>query len=291
MSSHSSRTLVVGLIALLIGCAIGYTFNQDTPGDNSQEILQLENTISQLQSEKTSYIAQISTLENRITSLENQQSETGLDCNDLDELSNIMSEIWVTQHYEWDYYGYSWTLDQSIYLPSYLYYYSLDRPHLDEWASMCLDEYDDLLIEDIVNNFQDLSDEEGFTEYEQVMFIVSFVQHLPYTQDDVTKQRNEYPRFPIETLFDRGGDCEDTSILVASLLYEMGYDVALIDLINENHIAVGIAGGEGIYGTYYEMDDVEYYYLETTGENWDLGEIPDDFSDTTAEIYRLNDVT
>ncbi len=291
MSSHSSRTLVVGLIALLIGCAIGYTFNQDNPGDNSQEILQLENTISQLQSEKTSYIAQISTLENRITSLENQQSETGLDCNDLDELSNIMSEIWVTQHYEWDYYGYSWTLDQSIYLPSYLYYYSLDRPHLEEWASMCLDEYDDLLIEDIVNNFQDLSDEEGFTEYEQVMFIVSFVQHLPYTQDDVTKQRNEYPRFPIETLFDRGGDCEDTSILVASLLYEMGYDVALIDLINENHIAVGIAGGEGIYGTYYEMDDVEYYYLETTGENWDLGEIPDDFSDTTAEIYRLNDVT
>ena len=74
---------------------------------------------------------------------------------------------------------------------------------------------------------------------------------MPYTVDDETTPWNEYPRYPVETLFDRGGDCEDTSILTATILYEMGYDVALLILEDDNHCAIGISGGEGVFGTYY----------------------------------------
>jgi len=103
----------------------------------------------------------------------------------------------------------------------------------------------------------------------------------------VTTPWNEYPRYPIETLFDRGGDCEDTSILVAALLDRMGYDVALLFLYHENHCAVGVSI-EGSHGSYYQHDDKKYFYLETTGEGWRIGEIPPDFTETIARIHPLH---
>ena len=65
---------------------------------------------------------------------------------------------------------------------------------------------------------------------------VSFAQNLPYTADDVTTGFDEYPRFPYETLYDNGGDCEDTSILVSAMLRELRYGVALLHF--PGHMAV-----------------------------------------------------
>jgi len=80
--------------------------------------------------------------------------------------------------------------------------------------------------------------QEDLTESEKVNLLISFVQSLPYTFDNVSTPFDEYPRFPIETLVFGGGDCEDTSILTSALLYEMGYDVILIN--PPGHMAVGI---------------------------------------------------
>jgi len=63
------------------------------------------------------------------------------------------------------------------------------------------------------------------TSRETIDFVGSFVQQLPYTSDRVTTPYDEYPRFPLETLYEKGGDCEDTAILAATILKEMGYDV------------------------------------------------------------------
>jgi hypothetical protein len=119
-----------------------------------------------------------------------------------------------------------------------------------------------------------------------VNFVISFVQSLPYTVDDVTTAWNEYPRYPIETLFDRGGDCEDTSILVAALLEGLGYDCALLILDEDDHCAVGV--DIDAYGTYYEVNGVQYFYLETTGEGWEIGQQPDSFPSTTAYVYPID---
>ena len=88
------------------------------------------------------------------------------------------------------------------------------------------------------------------------------------------------------TLFDRRGDCEDTSILVAARLDGMGYDVAMLFLWGEKHCAVGISI-EGAHGSYYSIGAKKYFYLETTGEGLRIGEIPPDFTNTRANIFPL----
>ena len=82
-------------------------------------------------------------------------------------------------------------------------------------------------------------------------FVMAFVQSLPDTIDKGTTPYDEYPRYPVETLFARGGDCEDTPILVAALLDRLGYDVALLVLENAQHMAVGVSITD-TYESYYE---------------------------------------
>jgi hypothetical protein len=65
----------------------------------------------------------------------------------------------------------------------------------------------------------------------------------------------------------------------------MGYGVVLIHL--PNHYAVGVKGGENVYGSYYNYQNSKYYYLETTGEGWQIGELPKDYKGLKATIYPL----
>ena len=116
-------------------------------------------------------------------------------------------------------------------------------------------------------------------------FATAFVQNLPYTTDSATSPFDEYPRYPIETLVDNGGDCEDTSILLASILNSMGYGVILIEL--PGHCAVGVKGGDNIYGTYWEYAGEKYFYIETTDSGWAIGEIPDEYAEASADLYPM----
>jgi len=209
---------------------------------------------------------------------------------DLESRLNNLLAITVTQHYEWVYGRWLWTdryqWDLAIPLSLYCEYYERPRPtSWGNWIDMAKDPDDDYYIDRMFQQINTAAIQERFTEIEKVNFVIAFVQSLPYTQDIVTTPWNEYPRYPIETLFDRGGDCEDTSILVMALLDRMGYDVALLILSHERHAAVGIAI-EGATGSYYSHGGKKYFYLETTGDGWEIGEMPS-FGDTRAYIYPL----
>jgi hypothetical protein len=41
-------------------------------------------------------------------------------------------------------------------------------------------------------------------------------------------------------------------------------------------------GGEGVYGTYWNYNDGHYFYCETTGEGWTIGELPSEYSKATV---------
>src|SRR4030042_4816959 len=128
-----------------------------------------------------------------------------------------------------------------------------------------------------------------YNTYDQVSFILAFVQSLPYTSDNVTTRFDEYPRFPIETLVDDGGDCEDTSILFATITLIMGYGTVYIN--PPDHYAVGILGDNlhGTYWTYPEGSNKTYHYCETTGDNFMIGQLPDEFQGQSAYIYQINE--
>jgi len=114
------------------------------------------------------------------------------------------------------------------------------------------------------------------------------VQSLPYTSDNETTGYDEYPRYPIETLVDNGGDCEDTAILAAALIDAMGYGVVLLRF--PTHMAVGVKGSDSLYGTYWTYQDQRYYYLETTGANWEIGELPPTYKGMSAQIFPMTPV-
>jgi len=286
MSKKGATAIIfIGIIGLALGFQIGIqtSNNNVVLPAHSSEIQRSNDIIDSLESDLEEYQQVISNLQTELANSRLQVLEK-------DEYTDLINDVYVKQHYEWEY-GYSeWSWDLNIPLALYLDYRSLHRPtDFDDYVKLSLDSGDDYYIENIVEALEEAADKKGFSKYETVEYVISFVQSLPYTEDDVKTSWDEYPRYPIETLFDRGGDCEDTSILVVALLDEMNYDVCLLILENEEHCAIGIAGGEGIYGSYYEVDGTKYFYLETTGEGWEIGEVPSSIVDHTAYIYPLKD--
>ena len=186
--------------------------------------------------------------------------------------------------YAWNYKGTTWTYSISVPKSTYNYYRNLDHTSRD-YAKYISDGGSRKYLSGLATKFRDGGSTKGYSDSENVMNVIAFVQSLPYTSDSVTTGHDEYPRYPIETLVDNGGDCEDTALLTAGILREMGYGVVLLGL--PGHMAVGVKGGQGVTGTYYLYNGVKYYYLETTGNGWDIGEVPDAHRNSKAKIIPV----
>lgn len=198
----------------------------------------------------------------------------------------------IQYHYQWSYNGsnWDWMLKYSAENVASLldFYRSKPHPHRgqpDYLLTYCLDEDDNPIITTYINKFEETAEKHDFNEYELAEFVIAFVQGLQYTTDSVTTGYDEYPRYPLETLFEQGGDCEDTSILAATFLRELGFGCAL--LIFPDHCALGVYGAESIPGAYYLYEDRRYYYLETTENDWPIGVVPDEYQGKKAIIIPV----
>lgn len=121
---------------------------------------------------------------------------------------------------------------------------------------------------------------------EPVEFAIDAVQTLPYVPESVTADADEYIKYPAETLVDGGGDCEDSAILLASVLQASPYaqDCALIH--PPYHMGLGIAGDE-YGGTFYPYQGARYFYVETTGSGWEIGQLPEEYANTSALVFQV----
>jgi hypothetical protein len=194
--------------------------------------------------------------------------------------------------FAWDYDGKHWTWNLSIPVALYDAYKAVpvstrtrQGPSGYGYLTTTQDYYVRALAEKLTKTTAEL----GYGSFDQVSFVLAFVQSLPYTSDSVTTQHDEYPRFPIETLVDDGGDCEDTSILFASLTLIMGYGTVYIN--PPDHYAVGILGNNlhGTYWTYPVDSNNSYYYCETTGDGFTIGQLPPEFMGQLASIYGIDE--
>lgn len=193
----------------------------------------------------------------------------------------------IEKGFEWNYDEKKWSLTLSIPESIYDFYKNQNRPATEDYSIYVTHPFDDEYIKSIIEKINFMSIHEDYTEAERVNLIISFVQSLPYTFDNISTPFDEYPRYPLETLVDGGGDCEDTSILSAALLSEMGYEVILLNL--PNHVACGIHI-ENVYGVHYVYQEKKFYYLETTGEGWKIGEIPEVYKEEYAGFHVLKPV-
>ena len=110
-----------------------------------------------------------------------------------------------------------------------------------------------------------------------VRLMLSLTQGLPY------KPENEYQAWPTETLINVHGDCSDTSVVFAALLEryhkthpEFGRTPLWVFLLGQTHMAVGVRSHAAVRysGTYWTKLGEKYFFAETTGTGWDVGQRP-----------------
>jgi len=163
------------------------------------------------------------------------------------------------------------------------YYRSLDRFDLTDYAAYVFDPYDNAYIASLARHILSLKDVRS--DVEKINFVASFVQSIEYKNDDPDNQTYEYPRYPLETLQDKQGDCEDKAILTAALLESMGYNVSLLRL--PQHMAVGVHLNDTelpLYSFYING----YFFLETTTLHMTVGKIPSEYEGlTNITVYPL----
>lgn len=87
---------------------------------------------------------------------------------------------------------------------------------------------------------------------------ISLVQHIPYDNAGMSARSSDL-RHPYEVLYDNTGVCSEKSVLLAALLKELGYGVALLSFDSQFHMAVGVS-----CPSQYAYRGIGYAFVEST---------------------------
>lgn len=182
------------------------------------------------------------------------------------------------RRYVWNFEGKTFTLLLGLSVEVYNSYTNRERA---EWVEMLAEGVH--AAKPIAEEFKKLAKKHNWTAEQIANFVLSFVQCLPYTVDDVSTGVDEFARFSIETLVAGGGDCEDTTILAGSIFLVLGYDIVCLN--PKGHLALGIEGK--FPGFYFKHNGKRYHYSETTGTGWAIGNLPEIYRGVSVTIYEI----
>jgi hypothetical protein len=136
-------------------------------------------------------------------------------------------------------------------------------------------------VERLAREIIAFSNRSRLTMFDEVQTALGFVQNsnIAYALDEECEETGrapEYFRLPVETLFDRRGDCDCKAILAAALMRRLGYPVLLILDYEHEHAALAVGGvpelGEAAEALTFEHDGARFYFCETTGDGWEVGQ-------------------
>ena len=126
----------------------------------------------------------------------------------------------------------------------------------------------------------------GLTDIERVECVLDMVRGIPTSTDEESTGQSDYFRYPVETLWELTGDCEDHAILLSSILEAMGYDTVLhyVNIFEDgrlvgSHMAVGV-NVEHATGSYVLVHELRFWYCESSpesGADLHVGEVPDGY--------------
>jgi transglutaminase-like putative cysteine protease len=131
---------------------------------------------------------------------------------------------------------------------------------------------------DIALDLKNMAESNGYTtSLEIAEFIYAFVGDIQYVLDIDGSGESDYPKYPIEMLWEASGDCEDAAILYISLIESVNYDAMIVtgfvkpssdeDWGGHAWAVVSIPGEDNL-GTYWYGDgaksQTKFYFVETT---------------------------
>ena len=133
----------------------------------------------------------------------------------------------------------------------------------DSYRAMVFDPAQDQVFSDLITRFREIRNQKKLSDDEYIELLTVYTQSLEY------ESIGEKPaKFPVETIVENAGDCDDKSLLLARLLSIDGYRVSLLSFKLESHMAVGI-GSDNI-----QYKKTGYAYIEST--NYSFVGIPPD---------------
>lgn len=194
---------------------------------------------------------------------------------------NALPTNTIYRTFRWSYGGYDFKTQFSFNLSDYQFYRS--KPKFGASPSYVSENFSHRYLLSVAATLDKDAQELGYSGWQLANYLVAFVQQsIPYTIDP-SNNGFDFPRYPIETLVEVAGDCEDKAALLAALLKIFGYDVIQLQL--PGHIAVGIACDE-CCGTYYTYNAKKYYFLESTGKRA-IGNMPDEYEGAHAKFWDV----
>lgn len=122
---------------------------------------------------------------------------------------------------------------------------------------------------------------EGMDDVSRAGMVLTFVQTIPYITDEGSRGSSEFWKYPSETLWDGGGDCEDSSILYASLMSCMGYRTC-VAVFSEHAMAGIVLDGVPEDHDTFIHEGVTFTFAETTGTSLGLWK--------TADRFKASDI-
>jgi hypothetical protein len=183
--------------------------------------------------------------------------------------------------FEWDYDGKDFSidlqLDYSIYSQHRIMDHSAGGVYQPETYGKFSTPSEQYVI-DIALDLKNMAESNGYTtSLEIAEFIYAFVGDIQYVLDIDGSGESEYPKYPIEMLWEASGDCEDAAILYISLIEAVNYDAMIVtgfvkqssdeDWGGHAWAVVSIPGEDNL-GTYWYGDgaksQTKFYFVETT---------------------------
>ncbi len=125
---------------------------------------------------------------------------------------------------------------------------------------------------------------------DQARIAISLAQQIYYERNQSFVNDQRYNN-PYETLYSDAGTCADKSILLAYILKQLGYGVALLEFPNEHHIAVGVKAPAQytVKNTGYAFIDPVCNNLIPTYDKGKYGDNGDKRSLTSVRVIRISD--
>jgi len=219
----------------------------------------------------------------------------------------------VQKNYEWD-------LDSPVSKVNAKYSLFFDKEKIDEireqnpfkidnmkarlnWTSsvkeLLYKTLDNPKINNLVCYIIKISERNNLSMFETCQFILDFVQkpNIDYEFDDKCEEIecfDDYARLPLETLYDKRGDCDCKAVLAAALFRAAG--IPILFILNQNHAAIAVNIPREHMEFFSNNNAVflykgkQYYYCETTGDFWIIGQIPDQYDINEFELIDLTEL-
>lgn len=219
--------------------------------------------------------------------------------------------------YSWFYDGsfYTWTM----YIPANQYNFFATLPRdKPAPADYIMSDRGRVELDRVVEDFISLAASRDLNENERRDLVIAFVQSLPNNHWGSVVDYDDYPKYPLQTLYDGGGDSQDTAILLTALLRLLGIEASLLE--TTRHYAVVLPLTEAdmsankvylyqkdadtiLKGNYLDEDNTirnyyqnnpavlknSYIYIESNIPGHPMGSLPLQFKNAfTMSLYDKN---